>query len=74
MNALEASQMRGYDGKTYEDLEKLPNPSWGSDLDPYVKLMAVVSTEPYMLVEFVTDGSDTRMGFTVSLNLRPKSM
>ena len=74
MNALESSQMRDYDGKTYEELEKLSYPSWGDDLDPYAELMAVVSTEPYMLVEFVTDGSDTGMGFIVSLNLRPTSM
>ena len=36
----------------------------------------VVSTGPYMLIDFVTDGSDVGVGaaFIVSLNLRPTSM
>ena len=65
--------MRGYAGTYYEELGKLPNPSSGDDFEMYADLVAV-STKPYMLVEFVTDGSDTRSGFNVSLNLRPTSM
>ena len=45
----------------------------GASLSSYAKLVAI-STGPYMFVDFVTDGSDTRTGFTISLNLRPTSM
>ena len=43
------------------------------EVSSYEKLVAI-STEPYMYVDFVTDGFVTEMGFTVSLNLRPTSM
>ena len=42
------------------------------DLSPYAKLVAI-STGPYMFVDFVTDGSLTGSGFTISINLRPTS-
>ena len=36
--------------------------------------LATISTGPYMFIDFLTDGSETGTGFTVSLNLRPTSM
>ena len=76
MNAS-ANQMRDYVKKHNMLTGYKPGPYdafYGYvEVSSYEKLVAI-STEPYMYVDFVTDGFVTEMGFTVSLNLRPTSM
>ena len=72
---VSASQLRDYTG-TYIGSKPGPYDFFydKTRVPPYFAWLVAISSGPNMFVDFVTDGSDTRTGYTLSLNLRPASM
>ena len=72
-----ATKLRYYSGEHSKWTENAPgayDAFYGRYIPRYFTWLVAISTGPQMFLDFLTDGSGTKKGFTVSLNTRPTSM